>query len=331
MNRTSIFSALFWSLSVVLIGAMLSGITGCGRSPQGTGSSLPLVVCTTGMVADAARMIGGDEIQVAQLMGEGVDPHLYKATPGDVSLLTKADLVLYSGLHLEGRLAETLSKLKGRPVVGSAEAIKAEQLRHPSEFEGHPDPHVWFDVELWRQAVAAAHVALRELVPESAAMFDTRFKALDADLAKLHEDIKEAMSQIPEQNRVLVTAHDAFGYFGSAYGLEVRAIQGISTESEAGLRNVNELVEFLVTRKIPSVFVETSVPPKTIQSLRESARSRGHELALGGELFSDALGKEGTAQATYIGMMRSNAQTIAKALGSSAPMPWADSTIKGPQ
>lgn len=278
------------------------------------------VVATTGMIADTASRIAGGRAGVRALMGEGVDPHLYKATPGDMRLLAEADLVLYNGLHLEGRLADTLVRLARRTsVVRVTDTISEDRLREPPEFEGHPDPHVWFDVSLWSVVASRIEEALIEADPQGREVYAREGARLRAELDELHAWVKERLGRIPPERRVLVTAHDAFGYFGAAYGLRVLAIQGISTDSEASVKSINDLVDTIVGERVPAVFVESSVPRKTVDALVEGARARGHALVVGGELFSDAMGREGTPEATYIGMIRHNTETIVAALGGARP------------
>lgn len=271
------------------------------------------VVCTTGMVADAAANIGGEHVTVSALMGEGVDPHLYKASPADVTQLNRADIILYSGLHLEGKLAELLERIgRRKPTRGIAEHIPAQLIL--ADDHGARDPHVWFDVSLWSQAADAAAVALAEFDPKHAEAYQANAASYRERLAKLHQYAKEQLATIPQDRRVLVTAHDAFRYFGRAYDMEVRGIQGISTDSEAGVRQVKELVDLLSERKIRAVFVETSVSDQNIRSLLEGCAARGHQVVVGGSLFSDAMGKAGTAEGTYEGMVKTNVDTIVQAL-----------------
>jgi manganese/zinc/iron transport system substrate-binding protein len=274
------------------------------------------VVATTGMIADLARRIGGDRAEVTALMGEGVDPHLYKPSPGDIRKLTAADCVLYNGLHLEGRMGEVLEKLaKKKVVVAVAERIDAARLLAPPEFPDQKDPHVWFDVTLWSEAAVAVRDALIQADPKGESAYRAAAERLAAELAALHEEVKTALAAVPADRRVLVTAHDAFHYFGRAYGFEVLAIQGISTDSEAGLKDINHIVDVLVQRRIPAVFFESSVPRKAIDALIEGASSRGHPVKLGGELFSDAMGASGTPEGTYAGMIRHNVKVIVEGLG----------------
>ncbi len=273
------------------------------------------VVATTSMLADAARQVAGDRARVTSLMGPGVDPHLFKPSPGDMRLLSSANLVLYNGLHLEGRLADALVKLaRTRPLVQATESIPEDRLREPPEFDGHYDPHVWFDPELWVFVVERIREALAEVDPSGSDAYATNAAAYIEQLRSLHEWTTEQLAAVPAHARVLVTAHDAFGYFGRAYAFEVLAVQGISTDSEASVRDINRLVDTLIERRIPGVFIESSVPRKAVEALVQGCKSRGHAVAIGGELYSDALGPEGSGAATYIDMVRHNVRTIASAL-----------------
>lgn len=278
-------------------------------------------VATTGMVADIVRHVAGDKAEVANLIGEGVDPHLYKPTRNDVVALQEADIVFYSGLLLEGKMTDVLVKLarRGKAVYAVTELLSEKDLLEPPALEGHYDPHVWMDVSAWSRAVEAVSRSLGEFDPSNAAYYTDNAKRYRAELDTLHEYTRRVIASIPEGRRVLVTAHDAFGYFGRAYGIEVRGIQGISTESEAGLEDINRLVDFLVERDVRAVFVETSVAEKNVRALLEGARSKGRTVTIGGGLFSDAMGAPGTYEGTYIGMIDHNATTIARALGGEAP------------
>jgi manganese/zinc/iron transport system substrate-binding protein len=278
-----------------------------------TGSYPIEVVCTIGMVADLAKNVGGEHVAVTSLMGAGVDPHLYKASPADVARLEAADLILYSGWHLEGKLADLLARMsRRRPTVAVAEQI--DESRILTDEHGAHDPHLWFDVSLWSEAARATKEALCQFDPSHAADYETNLTAYQARLAELHAYAREQLATIPPDQRVLVTAHDAFRYFGRAYRLEVRGIQGITTDSEAGVRQVNELVDFLVERKIKAVFVESSVADENIRALLEGAAAQKHAVRIGGELFSDAMGAADTPEGTYEGMVRYNVDTIVKAL-----------------
>ncbi len=306
----------FWCC--VAAGVIAAGCAGPARDPAPApeGLSRPLKVTTTiGMIADAAKVIGGPHVVVTGLMGPGVDPHLYKATQGDLAKLRGADLILYNGLHLEGRMVDVLVQMASRiKTVQVTETIPHDMLREPPEFQGQYDPHVWFDVSMWKYAAERTRDALKEAVPAHTAEFDASAAAYLAELDTLHAYAKARIATIPQETRVLVTAHDAFGYFGRAYGIEVLGLQGISTASEYGLQDVDRLVDLLVSRKIRAVFVESSISPKSIEALVAGARSRGHDLQIGGQLFSDAMGAEGTPEGSYLGMVRHNVDTIAGAL-----------------
>jgi len=305
-------------LFVLLFASLLLG---CGGDPDGSPDSLPYsVAATTGMVTDIVREVAGDRATVRGIIGEGVDPHLYKPTRGDVKLLLDADVVFYSGLMLEGKMADTLIKVaRDKPVHAVTEEIDESYLLEPPEFEGLYDPHVWMDVRAWRETVAVVQHALSEFDPGGATGYEARAAAYAAELDALDAWVRERMATIPEKQRLLVTAHDAFNYFGRAYGIEVRGIQGISTESEAGLDDINRLVDLLVERDVRAVFVESSVASKNVEALIEGARARGKTVEIGGKLFSDAMGPPGTYTGTYPGMIDHNVTTIVRALGGEAP------------
>jgi manganese/zinc/iron transport system substrate-binding protein len=267
------------------------------------------------MIADAARAIGGPHVQVTGLMGPGVDPHLYKASEGDLSKLGDADLILYNGLNLEGKMGDVLVRMsRTRPTVAVTEAIPESLLREPPEFLGHYDPHVWFDVSLWERAVGRVRDALIEVDPRHRDDF-TRAAATYADsLRELHRWVTETMATIPAERRVLVTAHDAFGYFGRAYATDVVGLQGISTVAEFGVADVRRLVDLIAQRGVKAVFIESSVPRRSIDAVVQGCRGRGHDVVVGGTLYSDAMGAEGTPEGTYVGMVRANVMTIVEAL-----------------
>lgn len=311
-----VWASLLLALILPLHAAACRDSGGTLPQPGAASQGRPLnVVCTTGMITDVARNLGGDAVSVTSLMGEYVDPHTYKATPSDHRLLRNADLILYNGLHLEGRMVDAIEALAAnQAVVAVAEAIDQNTLRQPSEFAGHYDPHIWFDVALWMKVAERIRDALIQQRPAQQERFTKNAAAYLRQLAELNDYCRLRLQSIPPPRRVLVTAHDAFGYFGRAYGLEVLAIQGISTESEAGVKKVNDLVDALVQRRIPAVFIESSVSPRFIEALVQGCGSRGHSIKIGGELFSDAMGAEGTPEGTYIGMVRHNVDTIVEAL-----------------
>lgn len=278
------------------------------------------VVATTGMIADAARQVGGDAVEVKALMGPGVDPHAYRQTRTDILAMTRADLVLWHGLYLEAQMEEFFHELaRKRAVVAVAEGLPKDILRGHDDYEDKFDPHVWMTPELWKLMVVEVQEALTDARPEAAEKFAANAKAHLAELDRLIAYGNEVLSQVPESNRALVSAHDAFGYFGRDYGFDVLGIQGISTQSEAGLNRISTLVDLLVERGITAVFVESSVSDRSIRALIEGAAAQGHEVSIGGELFSDAMGAEGTYEGTYVGMLDHNMTTIAGALGADVP------------
>ncbi|MFN4008903.1 MAG: metal ABC transporter solute-binding protein, Zn/Mn family [Pannonibacter sp.] len=284
-------------------------------------SAAPLsVVATTGMIADAARAVGGDAVTVTALMGSGVDPHSYRQTRSDIVVMTKADLVLWHGLYLEAQMEDFFADLaKKRRVVAVADAVDTSRLLGHQDYAGRYDPHVWMDPVLWSDVVIAVRDALTEALPSGADAFKANAETYLAELAALDAYSREVLASVPEGSRVLLTAHDAFSYFGRAYGYEVIGIQGISTQSEAGLNRVSELVDLLVSRKIAAVFVESSVSDRNIRALIEGAAAKGHEVRIGGELFSDAMGETGTYEGTYLGMIDHNVTLITRAMGGAAP------------
>jgi manganese/zinc/iron transport system substrate-binding protein len=271
------------------------------------------VVATTSLIADLAREVAGDRAEIEGLMGPGVDPHLYRASEGDVARMTRADLILYNGLGLEGRMGEVLAQLRDR-AYAVAEAVATDRRLSSPDFEGSFDPHVWMDVALWQDAARALAERFAALDSTHAADYRAR-AALYADgLRDLDGYALQRIAEIPERQRVLITAHDAFGYFGRAYGIEVRGLQGISTATEAGTADVQGLAAFVAQRRIPALFVETSVSPRAVEAVRQAVRARGVEVEIGGALYSDALGGAGSGAETYEGMIRHNVDTIADAL-----------------
>lgn len=275
------------------------------------------VTATTGMVADIIRNVAGEHAAVTQVIGEGVDPHLYNPNRSDVEALMAADVVFYSGLLLEGRMTDVLMRMaRHKPVYAVTELIDEEYLLLHG---GVPDPHVWMDVQGWMKATEAAAQALAEFDPRHAGDYQANAARHLEQLRALDEYVRGVIASIPQEQRLMITAHDAFSYMGRAYGLEVRGIQGLSTESEAGLQDINRLVDLIVERRVPAIFVETSVSDKNVKALIEGARSRGHQVRVGGTLFSDAMGPRGTYEGTYAGMIDHNATTIARALGGAAP------------
>ncbi|BBU54723.1 manganese transporter [Mameliella alba] len=278
------------------------------------------VVATTGMIADAARQVGGDLVEVRGLMGPGVDPHSYRQTRSDIVAMARADVVLWHGLYLEAQMEEFLQDLGERGTTTAvAEGLPRDLLLAHDDYDDKFDPHVWMVPDLWTHVVENVRDALSAVRPDSAEVFAANAAAHLAELDELATYAAGILASVPEESRVLVTAHDAFNYFGQAYGFEVMGIQGISTESEAGLRRIADLVDILVDRRIGAVFVESSVSDRNIRALIEGAAAKGHEVVIGGELFSDAMGEPGTYVGTYVGMIDHNATTIAGALGGDVP------------
>lgn len=298
----------------MLLGALV--IAGCGPAGQSARGTTIRAVATTGMIAWAVEQVGGSRVDVEGLMGPGVDPHLYKATASDVRKLADADVIFYNGLHLEAAMGELLEEMSGRvAAVAVTRGISRDSLLAPPEFQGAYDPHVWFDVEMWMLAVEAVRQTLVELDAEGAAEFEANAARVRAELAELDEWVHGRVAELAPEMRVLVTAHDAFNYFGRAYGFEVRGLQGISTASEAGTADVQQLADMIATRRIPALFVETSIPRRTIEAVQAAVRSRGFDTRIGGSLFSDAMGNPGTDEGTYPGMVRHNVNTIVESLG----------------
>lgn len=302
---------------IVLVAALIAG---CAQ-PAASGDDLaarPIrVVATTGMVGDLVRNVGGERVEVVILMGPGIDPHLYKASADDVVQLQRADIIFYSGLHLEAAMGEVLERMQSRSqTVAVTGGIPREALLSSDEYDNLFDPHVWFDVALWRQTVDYVRDMLIDLDPGHASIYRANAESYGRQLDELHAYVQSQAALIPEDRRVLVTAHDAFRYFARAYGFEVHGLQGISTVVEAGTADVQSLADFIAARRIPAIFIETSVPQRTLEAVQSAVRARGFEVRIGGELFSDALGDPGTPEGEYIGMVRHNIDTIVTALQS---------------
>ncbi len=298
---------------------LIFGITfamGCGSDKdEADNSDVLKLVATTGQVGDMLANVGGNRVEVTSLMGPGIDPHLYKASAGDVERLRRADAIFYNGHHLEAKMGEVIGEMGSRkPTLALTETLPASRLLSPNDYEGLYDPHIWFDLELWSMTVDAVVTKLGELDPEHRGEFDSRGRIYKARMDDLQAYALEQFARIPEEQRVLITAHDAFNYLGRAYGLEVRGLQGISTASEAGTGDVQALAAFIADRKIPALFVESSVSPRAIEAVRAAVQARGFDVQVGGEIFSDALGDEETSAGTYLGMYRHNVDTIVSSL-----------------
>ena len=311
----------FWKTLLVAVTAGLLVSCGTEKEETNTATGPFQITATVGMIADIVGEVAGDRASVEGIIGEGVDPHLYKPTANDVKAFQSADIIFYNGLMLEGKMSDVLVKLArdGKPVYAVTDEILEQEGYIITDEEEHYDPHVWMDVAGWIRAVGVVAKALSEFDPDGAEVYSANAKAYQAELEKLDAYAKKSIGSIPEEKRVLVTAHDAFGYMARAYGLEVKGIQGLSTESEAGVKDIEDLVTYLVDRKIPSIFVESSVSDKNIRALAEGAKAQGHDVGIGGELFSDAMGPAGTYEGSYLGMIDHNVTTIARALGGEAP------------
>jgi manganese/zinc/iron transport system substrate-binding protein len=280
------------------------------------------VVCTISQLGDAVRQVAGEHAEVESLMGQGVDPHLYKPTRSDIVAMRRADIVFANGLLLEGKMTDALTRLRdaGREVVFVGESVDSDGLLHPEYFEGAPDPHVWMDLSLWIGCVERIGEALAGMDPPNASDYEANARAYVERIEELDGYAERVLGTVAPDMRVLITAHDAFNYFGRRYGFEVIGIQGISTESEAGVRDIEQLVDLLVELSIPSVFVESTVSDRNVRALIAGAGARGHEVSMGVSLFSDAMGEPGAYEGTFIGMFDHNVTSIVRALGGDAPV-----------
>jgi manganese/zinc/iron transport system substrate-binding protein len=308
-----------WRLlsSLALLALLVAILAGCGGEAEAADadSGQLQIVTTTGQIADAARAVGGEHVAVSALMGPGTDPHLYVASEGDVDRLVRADIIFYNGLFLEAQMTDVLRQIGERkPAVPVAEHIPTDRLLPWATYADEYDPHVWFDVSLWMYAVQAVADTLAEQDPAHAADYAANAKAYLQELSELDAYVKQQAATLPAEERILVTAHDAFHYFGRAYGFDVRGLQGISTASEAGAADVRDLADFIAAQQIPAIFVETSVPVRNVEALQAAVHDRGADVEIGGQLYSDALGAPDSDGGTYIGMVKHNIDTIVGAL-----------------
>lgn len=292
----------------------IAGLFGCKNEKQDT--SKLRIVTTTSMITDLVKNIGGDLIEINGLMGAGVDPHLYKASEGDVSKLYNADIIFYNGLHLEGKLVEVFEKMEStsKTQVALGEVLDEKALIGSEYFASNYDPHVWFDIDFFKQFANQVANVLAEKDPDNAAVYLENEKDYLVELETLQTEIINIISTLPKEKRILVTAHDAFNYFGKAYEFNVVGLQGLSTATEAGVQDVQRLSEFIIENNVKAIFVESSVPKRTIEALQEAVLSKGHDVKIGGSLYSDALGNPGTDEGTYLGMFRYNVNTIVNEL-----------------
>ncbi|MDY7395939.1 zinc ABC transporter substrate-binding protein [Aureibaculum sp. 2210JD6-5] len=274
------------------------------------------IVTTTTMITDLVKNVGGDSINVQGLMGSGVDPHLYKASEGDVTKLANADIIFYGGLHLEGKLVEVFEKMQHQNIktIALSDALDKEKLINSEYFQGNYDPHIWFNIGYWKAIANYVVKTLSEGDPKHKVFFETNGKKYIEKLNTLELEVKSIIEKLPKEKRILVTAHDAFSYFGEAFGFQVVGLQGISTATEAGVQDVQKLASFIIENKVKAIFVESSVPKRTIEALQAAVNSKDHQVEIGGTLYSDALGNSGTEEGTYIGMFKYNVNTIVNAL-----------------
>lgn len=305
----------------ILLGIVLSltlSLTGCTQSVTSKNYSEDVleVVATTTMLADLSTVIGKEHVSVSGLMGPGIDPHLYQASAGDVTLMQEADVVVYNGLHLEGKMGDIFESLSGQDstVICIEDGLDESKLLKWEGGGSVYDPHIWFDVSLWKDAAAVVAAGFSQADPDNKADYEANLERYLAELDELDTYINERVSEVPEDQRILITAHDAFNYFGNAYGFEVRGLQGITTDAEAGTADVSSLADFIVEQQIKAVFVESSVPMKTIEALQAAVKAKGFDVAIGGELYSDSLGGEGSGAESYTLTVKANIDTIVDAL-----------------
>ncbi len=298
---------------VALAGLFLVGCAAGASGPVADDGKLTVVTTTT-IIADVVKELSGDLVEVQALMGPGVDPHLYKASAGDVKRMANADMVVYNGLHLEGRMGEVFENIKDKIIFAANENIDESMLLDFETNPGHFDPHVWFDVQIWKGAAERITEGLQELDPENTVAYDDHLASYLGELDELDQYVRDRTEELDADKRVLVTAHDAFQYFGHQYGYDVRGLQGISTDAEAGTADVRELADFIVEKQIKAIFVESSVPRKNIEALQEAVKAKGFDVEIGGELYSDSTGDVGTPAESYIGTVRENIDTIVDAL-----------------
>ncbi|GAB2536649.1 metal ABC transporter solute-binding protein, Zn/Mn family [Gracilibacillus alcaliphilus] len=304
-----------WKKISVFFAMFVLFLAACGSSNKSSeaGSEEPIhVLATIAQIGEPLSVIGGEHVKVETLMGPSVDPHLYNPTNSDINKVNEADVVFYNGLYLEAQMEEMLESIASeKPVLALGDALSKDQLLEDEE--GATDPHIWFDIDLWEQGLEAAVAKLKEYAPEYADDFDANMEKYSVQLEELREEA-ELLQEIPKEQRVLVTAHDAFGYFGNSHNMEVVGLQGLSTESEAGVSDINDTIALIEEYQVPAIFVESSVNQDTINAVVEGTKNNGADVSIGGELYSDAMGEEGTEEGTYIGMYKYNVNTIHDAL-----------------
>lgn len=309
MKKLSKITIMILILSTLLVG--------CGNNKENLNENGKInIVATTTIIGDAVKEIGGDKINLEVLMGPGIDPHLYKASAGDMNKMYNGDLIIYNGLHLEGKMSDVLEQMEkfSKNTYAAADILDSSKLIESEDFEGSYDPHIWFDVQLWIEIVKGIEEKIIELDPENQAYYRENAQNYLKKLEELHNYAKSRVEELPKEKRVLITAHDAFNYFGLAYGFEVKGLQGLSTATEAGTADVRNLAEFIADKEISAIFIESSVPAKNMEALKNAVDSRGFTVEIGGELFSDSLGNPGTEEGTYIGTVKHNIDTIVEGL-----------------
>ncbi len=290
-------------------------LIGCKKDAKNEDGKLNVVTTTT-MITDLVKNIGGDKIHVQGLMGSGVDPHLYKASEGDVTKLANADVIFYNGLHLEGKLEEVFQKMRRQDIntMAVSDVVDKSTLIGSEYFQSNYDPHIWFNIGYWKQVAGYVTEKLKENDAENASFYEENYQKYLQELTSLESEIQTKIETLQQEKRILVTAHDAFNYFGKAYEFEVVGLQGLSTATEAGVQDVQKLAAFIMEKQVKAIFVESSVPKRTIEALQAAVKSKGHEVTIGGTLYSDALGDAKTVEGTYLGMFRYNVNTIIDAL-----------------
>lgn len=320
MKTQTFKKAKLLCLSIIFSGLLLLGACSKSNTDPNPGVSDQdgkiQIVATTTMLADLSRIIGGDFVEVEGLMGPGIDPHLYQASAGDVTALQKADIVVYNGLHLEGKMGtifESLTEMD-KKIIRAEDALDRNDLLSDEEDPIYFDPHIWFDVSLWKDVTKHFAEKMAEFDPDNASTYSSNAEKYLEELDEAETYIKNRIGELPEESRVLVTAHDAFQYFAHAYGFEVRGLQGISTDAEAGTADVRELADFIIERKIKAIFIESSVPHKNVEALQAAVQARGFDVEIGGELYSDSLGDQASGHDSYIETIKANVDTIVDAL-----------------
>lgn len=300
--------------SIVMLSIVGIFFVGCGKGESDQDSGKLKIVTTTTIIADVVKQVAGDLVEVEALMGPGVDPHLYKASAGDVKRMSRANMVIYNGLHLEGRMGEVFENIKGKIIFAANENLDESLLLDFASNPGNYDPHVWFDVQIWKGATQRIGEGLMELDPDNADKYEENLAKYLGELDELDKYVRDRTKEIDADKRILITAHDAFQYFGKQYGFQVRGLQGISTDAEAGTADVRNLADFIVEKQVKAIFVESSVPIKNIEALQEAVKAKGFDVTIGGQLYSDSTGGAGTTAESYIGTVKENIDTIVDAL-----------------